>query len=165
MRRIEILMGYPVSGVGYIGPYSPESTRAIITKEIDAVQRGAILPPIHIPACNAGSQAPREIIHGKFIIADGPAARQIITQIPFITAPAIIDTCRPCRRIANFFTGYLPHIADPHIACQPVKTPAPGISEANRPDFIQGRRVSYKGIICRDGIGQSRYIDPEHFPE
>src|SRR5258708_37257516 len=68
--------------------------------------------------------------------------------------PAIILTAGTAGRLViQRFIEPLAHVANIQIARLPIKAPAPGIAQAQRPDFRQIFWIAHIGVVRRDFIG------------
>lgn len=86
-------------------------------------------------------------MNGKLISRSRLATRRVVGSIALVAAPTIIFTADARRRLEiNFLPGILAHIADPHVARQPVEAEFPGIAQADSPNFIERRRIVHKRI-------------------
>lgn len=75
-----------------------------------------------------------------------------VGERPLAFVPAIVGASRmTCRFQIDLFPLRLPDIGNPQVAGLPIKAPAPGIAQPQRPDFAAGGLFE-EGVVARYGI-------------
>ena len=99
-----------------------------------------------------------------------------IAQIPFADMPAVVlTTCAGSRLEIDFLLGILANVANIQIAGLTVKGKAPGVAQAQGPNFMPGGSGRNKWIVRRDAVilhfrrildaSRAFDIDAQDFPQ
>src|SRR5215212_529826 len=140
----------PRPGVARVTNQPPDSSAAIISEQVDAVQIRYRAPPIDIAT---GNNAPLIVIkpgdgRHKRVTAPSGVARGPLHQIPAIVLSA--STRR--RLVVDFLVRRRPNVADPQVARDPIETKAPGVAQSKRPDLGARSLLVDVGVVGRDCV-------------
>src|SRR5438876_9646403 len=143
---------------------APDALRSIIPANVNAVEGGLRVSPIHIAAGNGVAVLPsvgedRGNVNRAFLAV---AVREWFEA--FVNVPAMVFAA---SNYVHFLDAILPHIAHPKVAAYGIKTEPPRFPKAISPNLASRVSPTTKRVVGGDRIGQAIlaavHVKPEQF--